>query len=71
MTRKIEVDHEERIVPYEPYRGSHAMTLEEAGLVMGISKGRAQVLENSALYKLWEGVWSDPELLAIWERIFK
>lgn len=67
-----ELEHwQERNREPEPYRGSHEMTLEQAGKLMGISKGRAQVLENSALFKLWEGVWSDPELLAMWERTLK
>jgi hypothetical protein len=67
-----ELEHwQERDRNEEPYRGSHDMTLEAAGKVMGISKGRAQVLENSALFKLWEGVWTDPELLAMFERTFK
>lgn len=69
MTRKIERDHEDRVIPYEPYRTSQEMTLAEAAAVMGISKQRAHNLEQSALFKLWEGVWTDAELLAIWESI--
>jgi DNA-directed RNA polymerase sigma subunit (sigma70/sigma32) len=71
MTRKIDLDHEERIIPYEPYRGSHEMTLQEAAQVMGITKQRANDLEMAALFKLWNGVWSDPSLMAMWEEIFK
>lgn len=53
------------------YKHWRQMTLSEAAAVMKITKSRAQELERKALFKLWEGVWTDPELLAMWERTFK
>jgi DNA-directed RNA polymerase sigma subunit (sigma70/sigma32) len=61
-------DREDDELKYKHWR---QMTLAEAGKQMGISKSRAQELERKALFKLWEGVWTDPELMAMWERTFK
>lgn len=61
-------DREDADLKYKHWR---QMTLAEAAVVMGVTKSRAQELERKALFKLWEGVWSDPEVLAMWERTFK
>lgn len=53
------------------FKGQVEMTLAEAAAVMGVNKQRAQYLESRALYKLWDGVWSDPELLRMFEETLK
>jgi predicted DNA-binding protein (UPF0251 family) len=71
-THRDELEHwQERNREPEPYRGTHWMTLEEAAKRVGVTKQHAHKLEQQALYKLWDAVWSDPELLAMWERTFK
>lgn len=71
MSRNVLADWQERDDVELKFKHWRQMTLSEAAAVMGITKSRAQELERQALFRLWEGVWSDPELLAMWERTLK
>lgn len=71
MPRNIIYRWQDRDETEFKFKNKVEMTLAEAAKIMGVNKQRAQYLETQALYKLWNGVWSDQELLAMWERTFK